>query len=185
VTTIRVFYDKHGFPFATEINDSSTPKLQHVTAIICSALTAVPFGSGAIAGTVTDAATGEPIRDVCAVSYTPDGTFENVDGTDATGSYRIPLLASGPHKVLFFSGCQSGLYRDEWYDDRPSLEQASIAAGIHRLVTDEARSAASRRRESGLEPFSAQLIAMADTDEVIRLRLLRAIAISTYGCLAD
>jgi hypothetical protein len=52
-------------------------------------------------------------------------------------------------------------------------------------VTDEARSAASRRRESGLEPFSAQLIAMADTDEVIRLRLLRAIAISTYGCLAD
>jgi hypothetical protein len=95
----------------------------------------VPFGSGAIAGTVTDAATGEPIRDVCAVSYTPDGTFENVDGTDATGSYRIPLLASGPHKVLFFSGCQSGLYRDEWYDDRPSLEQASIVAIMgHRAV---------------------------------------------------
>jgi uncharacterized repeat protein (TIGR01451 family) len=78
---------------------------------------------GSISGTVTDAATGEPLQGICV-----SGGDENVgsfDETDAAGHYTLRGLPTGRFGVGFFDLCSGTQdYRTEYFDNRPSFAKA-------------------------------------------------------------
>ncbi|MEM7355509.1 MAG: carboxypeptidase regulatory-like domain-containing protein, partial [Acidobacteriota bacterium] len=71
---------------------------------------------GSIGGTVTDAATGAPIRFLSVAVETLDGSLQGFAETDEAGSYFIDDLPPGDY-VVFIS--TTGAYRNEIYDDVP------------------------------------------------------------------
>src|SRR5438045_3722615 len=56
-------------------------------------------GAGVLIGTVTDAATQQPLADVVATVTSPALQGEQVVVTDSTGLYRIPDLPPGVYTV--------------------------------------------------------------------------------------
>lgn len=56
---------------------------------------------GAIAGTVTDAGTRQPVADIPVLVYTPAGAAAASGCTGADGTYSIPGLATGTYTVVF------------------------------------------------------------------------------------
>lgn len=63
------------------------------------AFSAFAAGSAVITGTVTDAATKQPIADVVVTATSPNLQGEQVVVTDATGVYRIPQLPPGVYTI--------------------------------------------------------------------------------------
>ena len=56
-------------------------------------------GTSVMTGTVTDAATKQPVADVVVTATSPRLQGEQVVVTDATGLYRIPQLPAGPYTI--------------------------------------------------------------------------------------
>jgi Ca2+-binding RTX toxin-like protein len=80
--------------------------------------------AGAIAGTVTDAATGSPLPDVCIDVVDSDFFTFSTTVTDANGEYSVPVR-SGSYKVIFYDWCDAqNDHRTEWYQDTPEFESA-------------------------------------------------------------
>jgi Ca2+-binding RTX toxin-like protein len=80
--------------------------------------------AGTISGTVTDAATGATLPDVCVDVVDADFFSFFTTVTDAAGNYRAPVR-SGSYKVVFYDWCdQRNDHRSEWYNDKPDIESA-------------------------------------------------------------
>ncbi|PYP71293.1 MAG: hypothetical protein DMD36_04190 [Gemmatimonadetes bacterium] len=124
--------------------DVRTPGLEHLFSVICRAVAGEPLGHASISGTVTDAATGAPLTDVCVVAYDADsGRFKEFSRMNAPdGTYRVPFLPAGRYKVLFVD-CGKGEYVRQWYDGKRSfwvggvvtLRERSNARGIDAALT--------------------------------------------------
>jgi hypothetical protein len=85
---------------------------------------------GAISGTVTDDATGNPINANVTALDAVTGNWRGSAYTDATGAYRIGNLAAGSYVVEFWDG--SGDLATEWFDqasDQDSATPVSVVAG--------------------------------------------------------
>lgn len=95
---------------------------------------------GTLTGTVTDAAHGSPLSDVC-VDASSDGAgsgYESVS-TDSEGAYSITGLPAGSYKVEFVPGCggtseyATQLYGEE--DGRPpvsvTISSGATTAGVN------------------------------------------------------
>jgi 5-hydroxyisourate hydrolase-like protein (transthyretin family) len=103
-----------------------------MAAVICAAL-ALPATAGAatpgsISGTVTNAATGNPVffLDVCAYKAATH-EFAGCDFTDFNGEYLIENLDAGSYKVEFEGSefAYEGGYFTQWYNGKPSFETAN------------------------------------------------------------
>lgn len=94
------------------------------------ALIGAPAGAGpgepegAIAGTVTDTS-GAPVQDVCIELW--DAHSHDLlrwSATDERGAYRVSSIDDGEYAVSF-NDCSDGeIYLSEWYDDKPTIEDA-------------------------------------------------------------
>jgi protocatechuate 3,4-dioxygenase beta subunit len=91
-------------------------------------------GAG-IAGTVTDASTGEPIEQTLVCLQAADGEFvegAGCDQTDAAGDYAIVGIPPGEYKVEFSAescseeGCFQLNYVRQYYDGKASFEEADV-----------------------------------------------------------
>jgi len=84
-----------------------------------------------IKGRVTnDASAG--IEDVNADVYSTGGSYITAALTDSNGDYLIGGLSTGSYKIWFWPGASSGMYAQEWYDDRDSFstsDSVSVTAG--------------------------------------------------------
>jgi hypothetical protein len=74
---------------------------------------------GSISGTVTDAATGNPLEGICVGVY-GQGTNSVCATTDANGHYSLSKIPPGSVKVRF-AHSQDQEHRDQYYNDRPDL----------------------------------------------------------------
>lgn len=78
---------------------------------------------GVVAGTVTDATTGDPIEGAWAVTIAPNGRLR-VALTGPDGRYRRTRAATGNNRVTFVS--PDGGYTQQFWDDAPTAATASI-----------------------------------------------------------
>jgi hypothetical protein len=76
----------------------SVVRLAALGSLILSSL-AFAQGSAVLTGTVTDAATGQPVADVVVTATSPALQGEEIVVTDATGLYRIPQLPPGTYTL--------------------------------------------------------------------------------------
>ena len=83
-------------------------------------------GAGAISGTVTAAVSHENLQGIEVVVYEAGEELPvGFATTKANGEYMVEGLASGPYKVEFSAGFESGLnYVSQYYDDASSLAAA-------------------------------------------------------------
>ncbi|MCP4655749.1 MAG: hypothetical protein GY856_10055 [bacterium] len=70
---------------------------------------------GAVSGTVTEAATGDPIDGLRVEIHDANGYYVEDDYTDASGNYTVAGLAEG----TYFAVAESYYFLDELYDDIP------------------------------------------------------------------
>ncbi len=80
------------------------------------AIDAAMYADVSLAGRVTDAATGQPLTDVCVYAYAADNFNNDVGATctGASGAYRLGGLPSGSYDVAFVD--TSGAHPTAWYD---------------------------------------------------------------------
>ena len=71
---------------------------------------------GAISGTVTASAGGEPLQNINVQLYLPNGTFIYTLPTDSNGLYSFPGLPSGDYKICFTGG--STPYQPKCWDNK-------------------------------------------------------------------
>ncbi|MEM7582461.1 MAG: carboxypeptidase regulatory-like domain-containing protein, partial [Acidobacteriota bacterium] len=81
---------------------------------------------GAIAGTVTDSQTDQPLPDIVVRAISQDGVFANSATTDAEGRFVIERLGPGDYRVT----TSSPEHLDERYDDIPCPESSCGEVGI-------------------------------------------------------
>ena len=74
-----------------------------------------------VSGVVTDKITGEPLSGIRVLIHGPSVTYGVF--TDFEGRYSAEYLPVGTYKVSFNDS--SGTYRERWYDDADTLEQAT------------------------------------------------------------
>jgi hypothetical protein len=83
---------------------------------------------GSISGTVTAAAGGGLLANVC-INVFQAGTNNFVTGgnTQSDGTYAVGGLAAGSYDVEFApSGCGSANWASQWWDNQPTLATASV-----------------------------------------------------------
>ncbi len=83
--------------------------------------------SGAIAGQVTEVATGAPIAFVRVVAFDASGSQIGTDSTDTSGAYRIDSLP--PDAVFLRAESSHDEYMDEVYDDIPCPLDCDVTQG--------------------------------------------------------
>lgn len=85
--------------------------------------TSVAAATGSIAGTVTDAPTGEPIEgaEVCAETFAEEGGAWACGYTETDGTYFIGGLPAGDYRVWFWASNQ---YEFEYFDGKKSWDEA-------------------------------------------------------------
>ena len=77
---------------------------------------ALPVGD-IVSGTVTSAATGQPVKGICVDVFQPDGFGSQVT-TKRNGTYSVDQLTAGKYEVQFFGGCgNAGSYAPQGYND--------------------------------------------------------------------
>lgn len=107
---------------------------------------------GTIAGTVTDRVTSAPVGGVCVDAY--DSQWDLWEVTTSTdGTYSIGDLPADSYTLDFYD-CEGSRYAEQWYDDKPTQDQADPVA-----VTDGNTSTAN----AALDPNGA--ISGTVTDE--------------------
>jgi hypothetical protein len=92
--------------------------LDHTT----SGIDAVLSEAGQIAGTVTDAHTGQRLEGIFACAHNKVVYDPRCAITEANGSYKIPGLPTGAYTVEFYSN--SNEYFTQYYNDRASEAEA-------------------------------------------------------------
>ena len=85
-------------------------------------------GGGQVTGTITDAATGEPIVDACARVHSLSGEEVGAGVTDEGGMFRTNLIRTGEYRVEYDASCfgDPTPYANDWYDDRPDQQSADV-----------------------------------------------------------
>ena len=79
---------------------------------------------GSIVGTVTDALTGRPIRNVEVTVYDGQNAAVNTSCTAANGKYAVAGLVAGTYRVGFNDDCGATGYLPQFYSGKPSLASA-------------------------------------------------------------
>jgi hypothetical protein len=102
--------------------------------------------AGWVTGTVVNADTGLPIQYVWVKAYDPSGNLVSASaGSD--GSYSIGGLATGDYR-LSFTGWDdepwAPYYTPKFYDDKPTIDQATPVSVIQGLATPNIDAALSR-----------------------------------------
>ena len=84
---------------------------------------------GKVTGTVTDAATHEPIGgvEVCPNQTAPPYHYYECGYTDPSGDYTIAPLYTGTLKIHFYSPYESD-YADQYYNNKPTEAQADVVS---------------------------------------------------------
>ncbi len=117
-------------------------------------------------GTVTDASEGSPIAGICIVVYDDVDPIPIASTTTlSTGAYRLTNVR-GSYRVGFIDCNGRRDYRDEYFDDQPSLG----TAGIVTITSLE-----SHRIDAQLTPFGGTIV-LSTTDEVTGLPV-------SYACV--
>ena len=75
-----------------------------------------------VTGTVTSAATGEPVADVAVFVSGPSSFGSTVTGADGTYSFAGQGLAAGEYRVRFSPPFGSGLFAEYWNDRRSAVD---------------------------------------------------------------
>ncbi len=86
---------------------------------------------GSIAGTVVDAATGEPRQGIEVIVWDAAGTWVDNDATDLDGHYALAGLDTGS----YFVTTRDEIYLDQLYDDLPCFDGCDPTAGTPIGVT--------------------------------------------------
>jgi hypothetical protein len=102
---------------------------------------------GEIEGEVVDRESGEPLEGIEVVAFSvSEGEFGGEAVTGPDGRYTIDRVPTGNYKIQFWSG--NGLnYVTQYYDDRPSWEEADpifVKAGSKTIGVDAAMQAGGR-----------------------------------------
>ncbi|HNT73872.1 MAG TPA: carboxypeptidase regulatory-like domain-containing protein [Anaerolineae bacterium] len=124
------FYDNGGIYIAEYYDDK--PNLAGadpvmVTAGVTTTVNAALTPGAVISGTVTDENHGAGLNSVTVVAYdAATDYYVREDTTTAAGIYRIGGLAAGSYKLYFYD--PSGVYLNEYYDDKPDLASADPIA---------------------------------------------------------
>jgi hypothetical protein len=84
----------------------------------------VPPASGAIAGTVSSAATSAPLANVQVCALSIPGSLETCSSTEAAGAYTLPELAPGEYHVEFVPPEGSEAYELQWYKEKSAETEA-------------------------------------------------------------
>jgi hypothetical protein len=129
-----------------EVDEVSTPRLEHLTSILCSALSGRAFGRGSISGRVTSERTGAPREGVCVVVYDgSSGDFLGFDISRADGTYAVKLLPRGSFKVRFVECDTDEAHFEEWYRNKEGFDTADTVR--------VSGAQAVRRIDAALEPL--------------------------------
>ena len=86
-----------------------------------------------ISGTVTNAASGSPLRDVLVVLWSEDGNYVNEDFTGPSGRFEFPGVSSG----TYFATTLSDEYADEIFDNLPCEDGCNRTSGTPIVLTGE------------------------------------------------
>jgi len=73
-----------------------------------------------IKGRVTNGASSG-IKDVIAAVYSTAASYITYVRTDSNGDYLVGGLSTGNYKIWFWPGVSSGMYAQEWYNDKDSF----------------------------------------------------------------
>ena len=98
-----------------------------VTMLALSPAPAGASGTGTISGTVTDTA-NNPVAGVCVEAFASNDNSSG-DETDANGEYSLGFVESRDYKILFSRCTGDANVFDEWYNDKPTREEATPVAG--------------------------------------------------------
>ncbi|UCC41258.1 MAG: hypothetical protein JSV96_07500 [Candidatus Aminicenantes bacterium] len=72
------------------------------------------------------------IKDVIVAVYSASASYITSSSTDSNGDYLIGGLSTGNYWLWFWTGISSGMYAQEWYNDKDSFSAAdsvSVTAG--------------------------------------------------------
>jgi hypothetical protein len=116
---------REGIITRIDVDETSSPHLEHLTAIICQALSGATLGKASISGTVRDDVTGAPLDSMCVSAYDTSGRLTTTTLSQNDGSYRLRFLTAGQY-TLRFDDCNTGAYLTEWYRDQPDQASATM-----------------------------------------------------------
>lgn len=88
---------------------------------------------GGVRGTVTDAATGDPVEYAEVMVMDGMGMLYSWGGTTADGNYEALWLPPGNYKVMAYSPC----YQEEWFQDAATFEEADWVRVLRDAVTSQ------------------------------------------------
>jgi hypothetical protein len=114
-----------------ESSSSSADTVNATGGAATSGINAALVVGGKITGTITDAATGSPLANVCSLNVQADdpttGAFvASSNGcTDSAGGYSIGGLPAGAYKVFFQDDNHSDNYVSQWYNGKASFGVAN------------------------------------------------------------
>ena len=97
---------------------------------------------GQITGTVTDAATQQPLSNVSVTAYDSSGNYVGYANVSSNGTYALTGLATGSYRVEFNS--YVGGYLPDYYNGKGSLSTADPVAVIAGSATNGIDGALSR-----------------------------------------
>lgn len=87
---------------------------------------------GIISGRIIDAVTGEGIEGIDIYAYDEHGNAINGSYTDENGNYIMKNLLTGNFKINFdtyyYNQSSAVKYKNQWYNDKDSVETADIVA---------------------------------------------------------
>jgi hypothetical protein len=142
--------------------------------VVCLGALALPgsaLASATVSGTVTAAATADPLAgvQVCAYPVEPDGFFESCDSADSGGEYLLDL-ASGQYRIEF-RGQPLGYVR-EYFNDKLRWSEADfVTVGVTPVTGVDAALAVGGRIEGEVvaratgEPSMASVYATSVSPE--------------------
>jgi len=127
-TTVPIqAYEASGWDFAHWSGDCSgtnpSTSVQMNSNKTCTAKFAQP---PSISGTVTDAATGEPLSNICV--YASGTSYGQSGQTDSSGYYRVDALRSGDYKVQFYDCQYPATYLSEYYNNKSDWNSADVVS---------------------------------------------------------
>lgn len=105
-----------------------------VTGGVTTTINAQLVQGGVFSGTVTAEGSGTPLSNVNVRAYdAATGSSVSSNTTNASGVYRIGGLAAGSYKLRFTDN--TGLYLQEYYNDKPDLASANPVAVTNGVTT--------------------------------------------------
>ena len=161
------YYDgKHSWKEATPVTVASGNVTTGIGAVLEAGAT--------ISGTVTSAATGQPVREVEACAIVVGEGFAGCAATATNGTYTIERLAPGEYEVYFYAE----------YTGQNLLSQ-KYAGGTITLGTGEARTGINAALQTGGQIQGTVRSAATNSGLAgVKVCLTEAAALRTLGCLS-